>query len=118
KGKGWLQRHYRVLKEAVKEGGYQGEKKGWTPNYNSTFMPVKAADLPDFESRLLRPYFSMDLAELAELSATPFETITASTASNPTSATPSSVLATKQVKSPVNRIYYGPPGTGKTYTLT
>src|SRR5690606_4482541 len=118
KGKGWLQRHYRVLKKAVKKGGYQGEKKGWTPNYRSTFMPVKAADLPDFESRLLKPYFNVYLAELAELSTTPFENIAPSTGSNPTSATPTSVMTTKQVSSPVNRIYYGPPGTGKTYTLT
>lgn len=75
KGDGWLQRRYRVLKSAIKKGGYQGAQKGWTPNYRSTFKLVGANDLPEFESTLLKPYFDTDLAELASLSGDPIDPI-------------------------------------------
>ena len=73
KGDGWLQRHYRVLKQSIKKGAYQGTKKGWTPNYNSTFKLVGTPDLPEFEAALLQPFFDMDLGELAALSGEPIE---------------------------------------------
>ena len=56
KGDGWLQRRYRVLKPGIKQGGYQGGQKGWTPNYRSTFKQVPAHDLPEFETALLKPF--------------------------------------------------------------
>jgi len=111
KGDGWLQRKYRVLKEGVKEGGYQGSKKGWTPNYNSTFKPIGTQDLPEFEANLLKPFFGTDLAELAALSGEPGKE-----QAFPDMET--KVLPDKPVATCINRIYYGPPGTGKTYTLT
>lgn len=119
KGDGWLQRRYRVLKQSVKHGSYQGSQKGWTPNYRSTFKRVPAHDLPEFESTLLKPYFGTDLAELASLTGEPIEEADWDT---PSAKPPTPIYATQHVASkPVaacsNRIYYGPPGTGKTYTL-
>lgn len=67
KGEGWLQRRYRVLKQAVRQNSYQGERRGWTPNYNSTFKQVPVDELADFEGLLLAPFFELDLAGLAEL---------------------------------------------------
>lgn len=118
KGNGWLQRRYRVLKSAIKTGGYQGGQKGWTPNYRSTFKLVGAHDLPEFESSLLKPYFGTDLAELAGLAGEPIEAASLDVVPVPSPSAPPSITASKPVGSPVNRIYYGPPGTGKTFTLT
>lgn len=117
KGDGWVQRRYRILRLAIVEDSYQGGKKGWTPNYNSTFMQVTSRDLPEFESVLLKPFFDIDLAELATLASKPIDVVNTE---NVSEAVPNSTL-TPMVKQAVansfNRIYYGPPGTGKTYTL-
>lgn len=119
KGDGWLQRHYRVLKKAVKDGKYEGSQKGWTPNYRSTFKLVGTHDLPEFEAALLQPFFDMDLAELAALSGEPIEPNNFGNDQEPSfQAVPTKVLASEPVAACVNRIYYGPPGTGKTYALT
>ncbi len=106
KGEGWLQRRYRVLKQAIRQGGYQGDRKGWTPNYNSTFKQVPGVEWPEFGRVLLEPYFGLDMAQLAAL-ANEESDVTA--------------LPSEQEKSgsqPFNRVYYGPPGTGKTYALS
>lgn len=115
---GWLQRDYRVLKTAIKKGGYQGSQKGWTPNYRSTFKLVGAHHLPEFENTLLRPYFGTDLAELASLAGEPIEATSPKITTSPRLSPPLPVIATKPVNAALNRIYYGPPGTGKTYALT
>jgi 5-methylcytosine-specific restriction endonuclease McrBC GTP-binding regulatory subunit McrB len=120
KGEGWLQRRYRVLKPAIKDGGYEGVKKGWAPNYNSTFKLVGADDLPEFESNLLQPFFGIDLPELAELSEKASNAGSAEGAQDvddqSTDEIAPSGKAEKPRRAPFNRIYYGPPGTGKTYT--
>lgn len=105
KGEGWLQRHYRVLGQAVRQDPYQGERRGWTPNYNSTFRQVPQAELGDFERLLLAPFFALDLAGLAQL------------AQEETPMHPSDPPSAAAAAGPLNRIYYGPPGTGKTWTL-
>jgi 5-methylcytosine-specific restriction enzyme B len=119
KGAGWLQRHYRVLKQAVRNGPYQGSQKSWTPNYRSTFKSVGTHDLPEFEATLLQPFFGVDLAELAALSGVPIEANGSGNAeAQPFPIVPKKVLASEKVATCFNRIYYGPPGTGKTYALT
>jgi 5-methylcytosine-specific restriction protein B len=118
KGDGWLQRHYRILKPAIKKGSYEGSQKGWAPNYSSTFKLVGEHDLPDFESSLLKPYFGTDLAELASLAGEPIEDVSLHATKNATKGTLSQMTASKPVLTCCNRIYYGPPGTGKTYALT
>lgn len=120
KGDGWLQRSYRVLKPATRTDRYTANSKYWSPQGNSTFWQVGADDLPEFESTLLKPYFSTDLAELATLAGEPIE---AASIGNGTPATPEPAhpaaqpVASQPVATCINRIYYGPPGTGKTYTL-
>ncbi|MFB1029247.1 MAG: AAA family ATPase [Thauera sp.] len=116
KGDGWLQRRYRVLKQKIKQGGYQGSQKGWTPNYRSTFKPVPPHDLPEFESTLLKPFFGTDLAELAALAGEPIE---AASLGDGVAPPPIAMPSTGNPRTATcfNRIYYGPPGTGKTYTL-
>ena len=111
---GWIQRRYRVLKECIKTGGYQGAQKGWTPNYRSTFWQVPKSSLADFENSLLKPFFGIDLAELATLAGEPTEELPAENRSQPLSVAP---LKRSQKPDCFNHIYYGPPGTGKTYTL-
>lgn len=118
KGDGWLQRRYRVLKPGIKQGGYQGGQKGWTPNYRSTFKQVPAHDLPEFETALLKPFFGTDLAELATLAGEPIENSGTDSDAKPSVAPVPAQGAASQYGAPCfNRIYYGPPGTGKTYTL-
>jgi 5-methylcytosine-specific restriction protein B len=41
KGDGWLQRSYRILKPATRDGAYEGVQKGWTPNYRSPAAAVR-----------------------------------------------------------------------------
>lgn len=118
KGDGWLQRRYRILKQGIRQGGYQGGQKGWTPNYRSTFKPVPTHDLPEFEAVLLKPFFGTDLAELATLAG---DAVAASAPGLAIAPSPRPAAAPSAASSPrstcFNRIYYGPPGTGKTYTL-
>lgn len=111
KGDGWLQRRYRVLKKSISQGGYQGKQKGWTPNYRSTFKKIPENDLPEFEADLLKPFFGIDLAELATLTG-------AIVSTGPShGATGGQANTSDRPPACFNRIYYGPPGTGKTYTL-
>lgn len=114
KGDGWLQRRYRVLKSAMKTGGYQGAQKGWTPNYRSTFKLVGSNDLPEFESTLLKPYFGTDLAELAALAGEPIEAANLGEGMTPAQMPAQAAAESQPVPACINRIYYGPPGTGKT----
>jgi 5-methylcytosine-specific restriction protein B len=73
KGDGWLQRSYRVLKPAQRTDRYTANAKNWSPQGNSTFWQAGAHDLPEFESTLLKPHFTTDLAELATLASEPIE---------------------------------------------
>lgn len=118
KGDGWLQRSYRVLKPAQRTDRYTANSKMWSPQGNSTFWQVGANDLPEFENTLLKPYFGTDLAELAGWAGEPIEATSLNEEPAPTPSTPASIMASKPVGTPLNRIYYGPPGTGKTFTLT
>lgn len=119
KGKSWLQRHYRVLKKCVKFDSYEGDVKGWTPNYNSTFRLVSANYLPQFEKDLLKPFFDTDLAELAILSGETIDMTTLNSSNLQSIGLPDRAQINTVAELPrcFNRIYYGPPGTGKTYTL-
>lgn len=114
KGDGWLQRSYRVLKPALRTDRYTANSKNWSPQGNSTFWQVGANDLPEFENTLLKPYFGTDLAELAGLAGEPIEAASLNEVPPPTQSIPASIMASKPVGTPLNRIYYGPPGTGKT----
>lgn len=114
---GWVQRRYRVLKDAVRTDRYIDNSKKWSPMANSTFRRVRPDDLALFEATLLKPYFDTDLAELAvwadEFDGSECEEATTDTAGNSSTK----IVASKPIALCFNRIYYGPPGTGKTYAL-
>lgn len=96
-GDGWLQRSYDVVFEGVKPSEkYEGVKKGWTPNYNSTCMRVPDEEHSLFESEILEPFFGKRLVEIPGWQ----------------SNSPAIVSLPER-----NLILYGPPGTGKTYAL-
>ena len=107
---GWLQRSYKILADSKdKETSYSAINKGWTPNHNSTFYQVRRTEFEMFEKNLLKPYFKIDLKELARLA----------NSSNPSSTTPTSQNSAipQDYQYQGNHIFYGPPGTGKTYKM-
>jgi len=111
----WIERKYQVLKKPEKFGSYSGEKKGWTPNYNSTLKLVPPAELDQFESLILKPYFKVSLSDLPTLEGeVEMETSSQMDEDLVQVSTHSTLPANKQG---VNLILYGPPGTGKTYEL-
>lgn len=56
---GWYERKYRVLAESSDTSSYEGMKKWWTPNDNSTCIKVDEGDYALFEKLILYPYFGM-----------------------------------------------------------
>ena len=86
-----VERFYKKIFDAKKNSSYPSTslKKGWTPNYTSTFFEIKEKHMKDFEAELLKPYFDKTLAELFN--------------------------AINNTNISLNTILYGPPGTGKTY---
>jgi 5-methylcytosine-specific restriction protein B len=98
KGENWLERPYKVLREAIIKQTYTDNQQKWSPAGNSTFWQVPKGQLSAFEKTLLQPYFGIGLEEIMD----------AEVEKN----TPSKMLTEI---GPLNRILYGPPGTGKTY---
>ncbi|MBP6874284.1 MAG: EVE domain-containing protein [Clostridia bacterium] len=59
---GWYERSYRVVAMPKINDAYEGTKKWWTPNDNSTC--IKVDDKPLFEELILKPYFRMTVSQL------------------------------------------------------
>jgi len=59
---GWYERPYRVVAMPKINDSYDGVKKWWTPNDNSTC--IKVDDKPLFEELILNPYFGLTVAQL------------------------------------------------------
>lgn len=59
---GWYERSYRVVAMPKINDAYEGTKKWWTPNDNSTC--IKVDDKPLFEELILKPYFGMTVSQL------------------------------------------------------
>ena len=99
---GWYERQYEIVAMAKKSDPYDGVKKGWTPNYNSTFVNVKEDDHKEFEKLILKPYFGKTVSELYEMPALSQE---------------KQKEENLEMENNIgkNTILYGPPGTGKTY---
>ncbi len=64
KGGTWCEREYQVIAQSKDLSAYKGQKKMWTPNYNSTCIPIKNEKLL-FEELILKPYFGMTIKELS-----------------------------------------------------
>ncbi len=93
--KGWLQRSYEIIEEAIREDSYQDVKKWWTPNDNSTCIVIPKHEINEANTHLFVPFFNT-LFEYEE---------NVSTNTN----------STLPMDKSLNQILYGPPGTGKTY---
>ena len=61
---GWYEREYRVIARASNSANYDGTKKWWTPNDNSTCIKVDESDHALFEELILQPYFNMSVEDL------------------------------------------------------
>ena len=61
---GWCERSYTVIAESRDKDAYSGEKKCWTPNFNSTCIPVPESDYKLFEDNILKPYFGVTRDDL------------------------------------------------------
>lgn len=104
----WILRSYEVLYWDKEPKSYTSNyKKGWTPNYRSTFKKVATAELPKFESELLQPFFYVGLAQLIKEG----DNMTLDY-EQPQTNTSKELPINQSAK---NTILYGPPGTGKTY---
>lgn len=90
----WAYRRYEMIAESInKNVSYNGDKKWWTPNDNSTFIQVK--DINEFNDFILSPYFGFSIDLLKDM-----DTVQA---------------IANQLKANYNIIMHGAPGTGKTY---
>jgi len=63
KGDGWLDRPFRLIEASRIRESYSGTKKWWTPNENSTFVPVPSDEIALLEKQILRPYFGIRLED-------------------------------------------------------
>lgn len=61
---GWYERSYRVIAKSANIASYEGTKKWWTPNDNSTCIKVDKSEHAQFEELILQPYFGMTVADL------------------------------------------------------
>lgn len=93
--KGWLQRSYEIIEDAKNENPYQGEKKWWTPNDNSTCIEIPKNEINQANNKIFIPFFKIEF----EYEDTPL--------------TSGNTLV--HMNNTLNQILYGPPGTGKTY---
>lgn len=96
---GWLLRKCKAIEVLDSEVTYNGQKKGWTPNYNGTFSKVRDEELELFERLILTPYFKTRLSDLGS----EFKALS------------DTIQCNVQKPLGLNTIFYGPPGTGKTY---
>ena len=63
----WYERSYRIVKKSENSQYPSGAiRKAWTPNHNSTLVPIDASDLKEFEDLILKPHFNSSTAEIIE----------------------------------------------------
>lgn len=70
---GWYQREYSVIATSKDFSPYKGQHKWWTPNDNSTCIPVETSEEPLFEQLILEPYFGMKMSDLYGRKETPIQ---------------------------------------------
>jgi 5-methylcytosine-specific restriction protein B len=60
---GWLDRPFRLIRTSFSSERYDGPRKQWTPNDNSTFTPVPTEEISMFQELILGPYFQLDMTQ-------------------------------------------------------
>ncbi len=123
KPEGWMKRKYILIKKSISNERYEGVKKGWTPNYNSTCMEIKDPELNVFQQNILRPYFDLSIKELMEqsieeLQDEEYQEIPTTIADEYEGINQDGSIKDFYKHEDLNLILYGPPGTGKTYNST
>ncbi|WP_051569269.1 McrB family protein [Alkaliphilus transvaalensis] len=124
KDDGWMERKYILIKKSISDDRYEGVKKGWTPNYNSTCMEIKDQELNVFQQNILGPYFDLSIKELMEqtiedLQGDEYEEIQPIIDEfHGQQMKPEGAKENDYEHEDLNIILYGPPGTGKTYNST
>jgi hypothetical protein len=62
-GYGWIDRPFRLIRNAKDGDWYDDDKKWWSPNFNSTFAPVPEEEYKLFERKILTPFFEISSSE-------------------------------------------------------
>jgi hypothetical protein len=62
----WFERSYTLIALSKDQSAYKDIKKWWTPNDNSTCVPVNSSENELFESLILKPYFDLKLKDVFE----------------------------------------------------
>lgn len=63
----WVERRYRPIRSCqAKNSTYEGPKKYWAPNANSTSKLVPRSEFETFERLVLKPFFRLSLRELTD----------------------------------------------------
>jgi len=106
---GWKVRKYEIIKKLELPQRYNGKKKGWTPNNNSTCSMVPPNELDLFNKVILRPYFNLDISSLT-LNTNNINSSGKNKNQSTNGENKMSIISK-------NQILYGPPGTGKTFKL-
>ncbi len=60
----WYERKYKMIAQSKDTSAYNGEQKWWSPNYNSTCVPISKEEQGLFEKLILKPYFDITIDEL------------------------------------------------------
>jgi hypothetical protein len=61
----WAARGFRWIKTSIRPECFDSDnKRGWTPNFPSSFFEVPHVELTEFEDRILVPYFDLTLAAI------------------------------------------------------
>jgi hypothetical protein len=91
----WIKRPYEIVATSINQSQqYTGQKKHWTPNFNSTFTLIPDIEIEMANQLIFAPFFNTIFTK-------------------PMNPEPESSPGT--LPAPLNLILYGPPGTGKTY---
>ncbi len=61
---GWGLRRFRILANAVRNAGYNGQQKWWTPNHNSTFAEIPINEYSLADQLIFKPFFGRLIKEM------------------------------------------------------
>ena len=66
RGRRWWKRKYDLKTWRITRSGYLKDKRAWTPGGNSTCRLVPEKELPDFQKKILRPFFNLRVQDLLD----------------------------------------------------